>query len=74
MTDYDVAIVGGGSGGSVLGKVLAENGLKVLILEREREFKDRIRGTFIVSWGGAEAQKLGIYDLLVDSCANRQRY
>lgn len=74
MTHYGVIIVGGGIGGAALGKVLSENGLKVLIVEREREFRDRVRGEFICPWGGTEAQKLGIFDLLVGSCANEQRY
>ncbi len=74
MTDYEVAIVGGGIGGAALGKVLAENGLKVLIVEREREFRDRVRGEYITPWGGAEAQKLGLYDALLETCGNQQPY
>jgi hypothetical protein len=34
------------------------------MLERERQFRDRIRGEVMVSWGVAEARALGIYDLL----------
>jgi len=33
----------GGLGGSSLAKVMAEKGARVLVLEREREFKDRAR-------------------------------
>jgi hypothetical protein len=57
-----------------LAKVLAENGSRVLIVEREREFSDRIRGEFLVPWGGAEAQRLGLYEPLVESGANPQPY
>ncbi len=72
--DYDVIAVGGGLGGAALAKALAENGLRVLVLEREREFKDRIRGEFMAPWGVAEAQKLGLYDLLLGTCAHEMRY
>ena len=34
--DYDVAIVGGGPAGSTLGTLLAQDGLRVVIFERER--------------------------------------
>ncbi len=61
MPDYDVITVGGGLGGAALGKVLAEKGLRVLVTEREVEFKDRIRGETMAPWGVAEAQKLGLY-------------
>src|SRR5579864_8158211 len=63
--DYDVITVGGGLGGAALAKVLAEKGRRVLVIEREREFKDRIRGEYMMPWGVAEAQKLGLYDLLL---------
>jgi len=58
-TDYDVITVGGGVGGAALAKVLAENGERVLVVERETQFKDRVRGEYICPWGVAEAQKLG---------------
>jgi 2-polyprenyl-6-methoxyphenol hydroxylase-like FAD-dependent oxidoreductase len=72
--DYDVIAVGGGLGGAALAKVLAEKGLRVLVLERERQFKDRIRGESMVPWGVAEAQKLGLYDLLLNTCAHQQPF
>jgi 2-polyprenyl-6-methoxyphenol hydroxylase-like FAD-dependent oxidoreductase len=74
MPDYDVITVGGGLGGAALAKVLGGGGLRVLVLEREEEFSDRIRGEFLVPWGGAEAQKLGLYDVLLASGANEQPY
>ncbi|HXZ89296.1 MAG TPA: FAD-dependent monooxygenase [Candidatus Binataceae bacterium] len=58
MPDYDVITVGGGLGGAALAKVLAEKGLRVLVTERESEFKDRIRGEWMAPWGAAEVQKL----------------
>jgi flavin-dependent dehydrogenase len=42
--DYDIVVVGGGLGGSALAKVMAGQGARVLVVERELRFKDRIRG------------------------------
>jgi 2-polyprenyl-6-methoxyphenol hydroxylase-like FAD-dependent oxidoreductase len=69
--EYDIVTVGGGLGGSSLAKVMAEKGARVLVLEREREFKDRVRGEAMVPWGVAEAQELGIYDLLCETCGHK---
>jgi 2-polyprenyl-6-methoxyphenol hydroxylase-like FAD-dependent oxidoreductase len=65
---YDIVTVGGGLGSAALAKVMAENGKRVLILEREREFKDRVRGEFMTPWGVAEARDLGIHELIRDAC------
>lgn len=62
MSDVDVAIVGGGIGGASLGGVLARAGLRVLILERETEFVDRVRGEWMAPWGVLELQRLGLYE------------
>ena len=68
--DYDVVTVGGGLGGAALAKVLAENGMRALVVERETAFKDRVRGEWIAPWGVAEAQKLGLYEPLIEHCAH----
>ena len=65
---YDIITVGGGLGSSALAKVMAEDGKRVLVLEREREFKDRVRGEYMTPWGVAEARELGIYELVRDAC------
>ena len=67
---YDIITVGGGIAASALAKAMAERGAKVLVLEREKQFKDRVRGEAIVSWGVAEANELGICRLLKDKCAH----
>jgi flavin-dependent dehydrogenase len=66
---YDIVTVGGGIAAAALAKAMAERGAKVLVLERETQFKDRVRGEFLVPWGAAEARELGIRDLLKDFCA-----
>jgi 2-polyprenyl-6-methoxyphenol hydroxylase-like FAD-dependent oxidoreductase len=73
-TDYDVITVGGGLGGSALAKVLAEHGTRVLVVEREVQFKDRVRGEWMAPWGAAEAVKLGIYDVLLEHGAVEKPY
>lgn len=62
---FDIITIGGGLAGSALAKAMAEHGARVLVLERERAFKDRVRGEAIMSWGVAEARELGIYDDLL---------
>jgi 2-polyprenyl-6-methoxyphenol hydroxylase-like FAD-dependent oxidoreductase len=61
----DVAIVGGGIGGATLATVLAKSGKKVLVLERESKFKDRVRGENMLPWGVATARRLGVLDDLL---------
>lgn len=71
---YDIVIVGGGLAGASLGKVMAEKGARVLILERETAFKDRVRGEALLPWGIEEARKLGLYDVLRETCGHEQRW
>lgn len=66
-TTYDLAIAGGGLGGAALAKNLAEHGAKVLVIERERQFKDRVRGEAMFPWGYAEAQALGVAGCLTEA-------
>lgn len=67
---YDIITVGGGLGGASLAKAMAEHGARVLVVEREKQFKDRIRGEAMLSWGVAETQALGLYELLRNTCAH----
>ena len=48
---YDVITIGGGLAGAALAKRLAENGMRVLVLEREVAFRDRVRGEQMHCWG-----------------------
>ncbi len=72
---YDVIIVGGGLAGAVAGQKLARSGRRVLVLERETTFRDRVRGEQMHPWGGAVARRLGIYDeLMASGCGHDARY
>jgi 2-polyprenyl-6-methoxyphenol hydroxylase-like FAD-dependent oxidoreductase len=59
-TDFDVVIAGGGLAGASLGGVLARSGLGVLVVEKERGFRDRIRGELAWPWGHSEALRAGL--------------
>jgi menaquinone-9 beta-reductase len=71
--DYDLVIVGGGLGGSALARAIAQSGRRVLLLEKETIFQDRVRGENLISWGGAEAKLLGCFDLIRDTCGFEKR-
>lgn len=74
MATYDVVTVGGGLGGSVLAMAMAAEGYRVLVLEREIRFRDRVRGEFIFPWGVAEARSLGIYEALLAAGGHHPSY
>lgn len=67
--DCDILIIGGGLAGASLGLSLARSGIDVLIIEKETEYRDRVRGEVLLPWGSAEAIALGIYDVLLATCA-----
>jgi 2-polyprenyl-6-methoxyphenol hydroxylase-like FAD-dependent oxidoreductase len=56
----DVAIVGGGIAGASLATILARAGLRVVVLERQSVYEDRVRGELLQPWGVLEAQRLGL--------------
>jgi len=64
-TDYDIITVGGGIGGAALAKAMAEHDYRVLVIEREDQFKDRVRGEWMSPWGYAEARALGLHDTML---------
>jgi 2-polyprenyl-6-methoxyphenol hydroxylase-like FAD-dependent oxidoreductase len=71
---FDIATVGGGLGGAAIAKAMAERGARVLVLERDTSFRDRVRGEALSAWGTAEAKKLGLYDALAERCGHMLRY
>ena len=73
-SSFDVVVVGGGLAGSSLAITLAREGVDVLVVERERVFRDRVRGEVMATWGTAEAKRLGLFELLRERCAIDVRY
>jgi NADPH-dependent 2,4-dienoyl-CoA reductase/sulfur reductase-like enzyme len=47
---YDLVIIGGGIAGSSLACSMAKAGARVLLLESEIEFRDRVRGEILCPW------------------------
>jgi 2-polyprenyl-6-methoxyphenol hydroxylase-like FAD-dependent oxidoreductase len=74
QSSYDVVIVGGGLGGATLGRSLASEGIRTLVIEREAVFKDRVRGEGMHPWGVTEARALRIDGLMRDSGAHEVRW
>ena len=67
---YDLVIVGGGVGGAALAGGMASAGARVLVLEAEPRFRDRVRGEAIMPWGVAEVKLLGLEHTLIQAAAN----
>jgi 2-polyprenyl-6-methoxyphenol hydroxylase-like FAD-dependent oxidoreductase len=71
MTEqYDIVTIGGGLAGAALAKAMAENGYRVLVIERETQFKDRVRGEGMTPWGAAEVRELGILGTFLEAGAH----
>ena len=70
MEQPDVVVVGAGIAGGALAAVLARADMRVLVLERTLAHEDRVRGEYMHPWGVAEAQRLGLYDDLLDAGGN----
>ena len=56
----DVVVVGAGIAGASIAAVLARGGIEVLLLERQREHRDRVRGEYMAPWGVLEARAVGL--------------
>jgi 2-polyprenyl-6-methoxyphenol hydroxylase-like FAD-dependent oxidoreductase len=65
MERVDFVLIGSGIAGSALARALASAGRRVLVLERETEYRDRVRGECIQPWGVLEAQALDIESILL---------
>lgn len=71
----DVVIIGGGVAGATTALVLRREGMEVVLVEREANFRDRIRGETIHPWGATTLRALGLYGEVVErSGAIEQRY
>jgi 2-polyprenyl-6-methoxyphenol hydroxylase-like FAD-dependent oxidoreductase len=65
--DAEVIIVGGGIAGCALAVRLAAAGIAVIVLERERVYRDIVRGEALVPWGFREARHLGLADVILET-------
>jgi menaquinone-9 beta-reductase len=72
--DPDVVVVGAGIAGASIAAVLARGGLQVLLLERQRTYRDRVRGEYMAEWGVLEARALGIETVIRGTHAVDARY
>jgi flavin-dependent dehydrogenase len=63
MSRYDAIIIGGGPGGSTAGARLAREGLKVLILEREKFPRFHV-GESLIPHGNDVLREIGVWDKL----------
>lgn len=70
VTSADVVVVGGGVAGGAVAMALARAGRSVTVLERATEYKDRVRGEYMQPWGVADAQRLGVFDVLMAAGGN----
>jgi 2-polyprenyl-6-methoxyphenol hydroxylase-like FAD-dependent oxidoreductase len=61
----DVVVVGGGIAGCALARTVAGSGSRVLVLERQTAYRDKVRGEFLHPWGVAEAIQLGLDEILL---------
>ena len=68
--EYDIITVGGGLAGFALAGAMAKKGFRVLVVEREEKFKDRVRGEQIHPWGVAELKELELYEPLKRTCGH----
>lgn len=64
MMTTDVVVIGAGVAGLAAAGALTALGPRVVVVEAERQFRDRIRGEALHPWGAAEAAKLGLVETL----------
>jgi len=69
VQEHDVVIIGSGFAGGALATVLAGDGLRVLALERQLEYRDHVRGEILWPWGVRLARALGAERVLLDARA-----
>jgi flavin-dependent dehydrogenase len=67
---FDFVVVGGGIAGGAFATVMSRAGASVLMLERQTDYRDRVRGELMWPWGVAEVQRLGLDDVLLGAGAN----
>jgi hypothetical protein len=51
---------------------MAEKRFRVIVPEREKEFRDRVGGEEMACWGVVEARELGIFEHLVNGAYGQE--
>ena len=74
VNNPDVVVVGAGMAGASTAAVLARAGIEVLLLERQREYRDRVRGEYMAPWGVLEARALALEEVIRSTKAVDARY
>jgi 2-polyprenyl-6-methoxyphenol hydroxylase-like FAD-dependent oxidoreductase len=74
VKDRDFVIVGGGIAGGTLATVMARAGATVLLLERQRAYRDHVRGEILWPWGVRLARVLGIEQVLLEGGGRTVRW
>lgn len=70
----EVVVVGAGIAGASIAAVLARGGVEVLLLERQRGYRDRVRGEYMATWGVLEARALGLEGVIRSTQAADARF
>ncbi len=60
MDTFDVVIVGGGPGGATLANIFASRGIKVALIERQKDFSKEFRGEALMPSGKEVLDQIGI--------------
>ena len=60
MNNYDAVIVGGGPGGATLANIFASRGIKVALIERQKDFSKEFRGEALMPSGKEVLDQIGI--------------
>jgi 2-polyprenyl-6-methoxyphenol hydroxylase-like FAD-dependent oxidoreductase len=60
MSVFDIAIVGGGPGGATLANIFASRGVKVALIERQKDFSKEFRGEALMPSGKEVLDQIGI--------------
>jgi 2-polyprenyl-6-methoxyphenol hydroxylase-like FAD-dependent oxidoreductase len=74
VREPDLVIVGGGIAGGTLAVVMSRAGARVLMLERQSEYRDQVRGEILWPWGVRLARQLGVEQLLLHAGAQVIRW
>jgi flavin-dependent dehydrogenase len=71
MSSYDVIVVGGGPAGCTVACLLAQKGVKTLLLEEKRVPREKLCGAFITPECFPTLNRLGVFDEILGSGAQR---